>query len=67
VHRSTRPASTSGAVDATAAVTITILRDIAVEKVDDLTVRISFDNPTPFWANAFVGPFGRHHSKTSVR
>jgi peptide/nickel transport system substrate-binding protein len=43
---------------ATAAVTITILRDITVEKVDDLTVRISFDKPTPFWANAFVGPFG---------
>ena len=43
---------------ATAAVTITIFRDITVEKVDDLTVRILFDKPTPFWANAFVGPFG---------
>ena len=43
---------------ATAAVTIAAARDIAVEKVDDVTVRILFDAPTPFWANAFVGPFG---------
>ena len=43
---------------ATAAVTIGVFRDITVEKVDDLTVRILFDEPTPFWANAFVGQFG---------
>ncbi|MCD9110928.1 peptide ABC transporter substrate-binding protein [Bradyrhizobium japonicum] len=43
---------------ATAAVTIAIFRDITVEKVEDLTVRILFDKPTPFWANAFVGPYG---------
>ncbi len=43
---------------ATAAVTIVNYRDITVEKLDDLTVRILFDKPTPFWANAFVGPFG---------
>jgi peptide/nickel transport system substrate-binding protein len=40
---------------ATAAVTIGIYRDITVEKVDDLTVRILFKKPTPFWADAFVG------------
>ena len=40
---------------ATAAVTIGIYRDITVEKVDDLTVRILFNKPTPFWADAFVG------------
>jgi len=43
---------------ATAAVTIGRFRDLTVEKVDDLTVRILFDKPTPFWANAFVGQFG---------
>jgi peptide/nickel transport system substrate-binding protein len=43
---------------ATAAVTIAVHREITVEKVDDLAVRIVFDKPTPFWANAFVGPFG---------
>jgi peptide/nickel transport system substrate-binding protein len=30
-------------------------RDIMVEKIDPLTVRIRFDKPTPFWADAFVG------------
>ena len=43
---------------ATAAVTVGVYRDINVEKVDDLTVRIVFDKPTPFWANAFVGAYG---------
>jgi peptide/nickel transport system substrate-binding protein len=43
---------------ATAAVTIAIYREITVEKVDDLTIRILFNQPTPFWANAFVGGFG---------
>ena len=43
---------------ATAATTIGLYRDITVEKVDDLTVRILFDKPTPFWANAFVGAAG---------
>jgi peptide/nickel transport system substrate-binding protein len=42
----------------TAAVTIGIHRDITVEKVDDLTVRILFSKPTPFWADAFVGSTG---------
>ena len=40
---------------ATASVTIATYRDITVEKVDDLTVRILFNKPTPFWADAFVG------------
>ena len=43
---------------ATAAVTIAVAREIVVEKVDDLSVRILFNKPTPFWANAFVGSFG---------
>jgi peptide/nickel transport system substrate-binding protein len=40
---------------ATAATSIAIYRDMTVEKVDDLTVRIRFDKPTPFWASPFVG------------
>ncbi|WP_338309809.1 ABC transporter substrate-binding protein, partial [Bradyrhizobium sp. TM233] len=40
---------------ATAAVTIASYRDITVEKIDDLTVKITFPKPTPFWADAFVG------------
>lgn len=40
---------------ATSATTIGTYRDIVVEKTDDLTVRITFPKPTPFWANAFVG------------
>ncbi|HLG44600.1 MAG TPA: peptide ABC transporter substrate-binding protein [Reyranella sp.] len=43
---------------ATAAVTIANYKDIVVKKVDDYTVRIEFDKPTPFWANAFVGTQG---------
>jgi peptide/nickel transport system substrate-binding protein len=49
----------------TAAVTIAAYRDIAVEKIDDHTVRVSFNKPTPFWADAFVGTRGmlipKHH------
>jgi peptide/nickel transport system substrate-binding protein len=40
---------------ATAATTIGSYRNITVEKIDPLTVRIRFDKPTPFWADAFVG------------
>jgi len=40
---------------ATAAVSISVYSDIKVEKVDDLTIRILYKTPTPFWANAFVG------------
>jgi len=43
---------------ATAAVTIGSYKDIKVEKVDDLTVRVLFQKPTPFWADAFVGARG---------
>ena len=44
------------AVDpATAATSLGSYKDITVEKVDPLTVRIRFDKPTPFWADAFVG------------
>jgi peptide/nickel transport system substrate-binding protein len=42
----------------TAATTIGSYKDIKVEKVDDLTVRVLFDKPTPFWADAFVGVRG---------
>ena len=40
---------------ATAAVSIGSYRDVKVEKVDPLTVRVLFAKPTPFWADAFVG------------
>jgi peptide/nickel transport system substrate-binding protein len=40
---------------ATAAASIGRYRDLAVEKLDPLTVRIRFDKPTPFWADVFVG------------
>ena len=34
---------------ATAAVTVANYKDVVVKKVDDHTVRIEFDKPTPFW------------------
>jgi peptide/nickel transport system substrate-binding protein len=40
---------------ATAAASIGRFRDLEVEKLDPLTVRISFNKPTPFWADVFVG------------
>ena len=43
---------------ATAAVSIAVYSDVTVEKIDDLTVRIGFAKPNPFWANAFVGAYG---------
>ncbi len=43
---------------ATAAVTAGSYNRITVEKVDGHTVRITSDQPMPFWADAFVGPFG---------
>jgi peptide/nickel transport system substrate-binding protein len=43
---------------ATAATTVGDYKDIICEKVDDYTVTIKFDKPTPFWAVAFVGPRG---------
>jgi peptide/nickel transport system substrate-binding protein len=43
---------------ATAAVTSAVYTDIAVEKVDQHTVTVRFKEPTPFWADAFVGATG---------
>jgi peptide/nickel transport system substrate-binding protein len=43
---------------ATAAATIGSYQDVTVEKIDPLTVRVHFKKPTPFWADAFVGPLG---------
>src|SRR6266851_21022 len=43
---------------ATAATTIGSYQDLKVEKIDPLSVRIRFDKPTPFWADAFVGQRG---------
>ena len=43
---------------ATAATTIGSYQDIKVEKVDDHTIRVEFQKPTPFWADAFVGVNG---------
>ncbi|MEA2927598.1 MAG: peptide/nickel transport system substrate-binding protein, partial [Hyphomicrobiales bacterium] len=42
----------------TAATTSGSYQDIKVEKVDDHTVRVLFDKPTPFWADAFCGVRG---------
>src|SRR6202051_698007 len=43
---------------ATAAVTIGTYKDMTVEKIDNLTIRVHFEKPTPFWANPFVGQRG---------
>jgi peptide/nickel transport system substrate-binding protein len=43
---------------ATAAVTIGTYKDVKVIKVDDYIVRVEFQKPTPFWADAFVGTRG---------
>ncbi len=43
---------------AAACVTIATYSDIKVTKLDDLTVRVDFAGPTPFWADAFVGRNG---------
>src|SRR5215472_2441300 len=42
----------------TAATTAGIYKDVKVSKVDDHAIRIDFAKPTPFWADAFVGPRG---------
>jgi peptide/nickel transport system substrate-binding protein len=42
----------------TAAVTIGSYKNIKVEKIDDYAVRVIFPQPTPFWADAFVGAVG---------
>ncbi len=43
---------------ATAAATIGNYQGVKVEKIDPLTVRVHFAQPTPFWANAYVGSRG---------
>ncbi len=43
---------------ATAAVTIGSYKDMKVQKIDSHTVKINFEKPTPFWADAFVGVRG---------
>jgi len=43
---------------ATASVTIGSYKDVKVEKINDLSVRVIFAKPTPFWADAFVGTRG---------
>ncbi len=42
----------------TAAYDIATYRDIKVEKIDDHTIRVIFQKPTPYWADAFVGVRG---------
>ncbi|WP_420103368.1 peptide ABC transporter substrate-binding protein [Bosea sp. (in: a-proteobacteria)] len=44
---------------ATAAYTTGSYKDIKVEKVDDLTVKVIFQQPTPFWADPFVATVGQ--------
>ena len=43
---------------ATASVNISAYSDLKVVAADLYTVRIEFNNPTPFWANAFVANAG---------
>ena len=43
---------------ATAAYTTGSYKDIKVEKVDDHTIKVIFAEPTPFWADPFVGVVG---------
>ena len=43
---------------ATAAYSIATYKDIKVEKIDALSVRVTLAKPTPFWADAFVGVRG---------
>jgi peptide/nickel transport system substrate-binding protein len=43
---------------ATATTTIGSYKDIKVEKIDSHTIKVVFEKPTPFWADAFVGVRG---------
>ena len=43
---------------ATAAVTSGSYKDVVVEKVDQYTVVVKFQQPTPFWADTFVASAG---------
>ena len=45
---------------ATAAISSAVFTDVKkVEKIDPLTIRVVFREPTPVWTRAFVGPFGQ--------
>jgi len=43
---------------ATASVSIGTYKDVKVEKVDSHTIRVTFQKPTPFWADPFCGVRG---------
>ncbi len=43
---------------AAATVTSGSYKDVTVEKIDDFTVVVKFKQPTPFWADTFVGWMG---------
>ena len=43
---------------ATASVTIGTYKDVKAQKIDGHTVKVAFEKPTPFWADAFVGVRG---------
>ncbi len=43
---------------ATATYTISTYQEVTVEKIDSHTIRVKFQKPTPFWADAFVGTRG---------
>ncbi|QJR10032.1 Oligopeptide-binding protein AppA [Usitatibacter rugosus] len=43
---------------ATACTTISSYKDNKVEKIDSHTVKVTFNKPTPFWADPFVGTRG---------
>jgi peptide/nickel transport system substrate-binding protein len=43
---------------ATASVTSGTYKDIKAQKLDSHTVKVTFQKPTPFWADAFVGVRG---------
>jgi peptide/nickel transport system substrate-binding protein len=43
---------------ATATLTSGSYKDVTVEKIDQYSVVVKFAQPTPFWADAFVGAFG---------
>lgn len=43
---------------ASACYTLGTYKDVKVEKVDDFTVKVLFQKPTPFWADALVGARG---------
>ena len=45
--------------------TIGSYKDVKVEKVDDYTVKVTFEKPTPFWADAFVGAARHDHSRST--